>query len=700
MPNIATDRIRLRENFACEFLREGVVFISETGSRLLTGRAERLVARYLDGSLTLDRIIERLHSEVSAAEVCFVVERLKRDGVVVSGPRLDTPERGWEVLGAQPETVGHLREAEIEIVSVGDVGASAVETVAAMVRGLGARIVSRSIASAAESSTPGVFTIVVVDDYLRNALDGINAASLASGRPWLLVKPIGVQAWVGPFFTPGETGCWQCVAQRLRGHRRVDEYLRQRRAADDVATVPLADLPGVTSAAAGFAATAVGKWFVVGRSGLEGALWVFDSATMDWRRHRLVKRPQCPVCGDVARPVATDEGASRQASKANASLQLVARRCGIVDGGFRVASPEQTFERLKHHISPLTGIVSALVDLSDEAGAGRAVGPNFLAHHAFTTGATDVDELRDSLQRAAGGKGLTAAQAQASALCEALERYSGVFDGTETFVRARMRDLGEPALHPNASMLFSERQLSDARYPDAAILGRRTVVLPAGPRRIPARFDPDAEIDWTPVWSLTHERLRYLPTAYCYYGTAHTRRGIRDRRLERLRCRERDRGSRAAGFPGTGRAGWHRHLVVQSRRSPTRRHPPVERFDARQHDGSVCGPGSRNLGARRHNRPRYTDLRGGVLQRRLAANAGPSRFWRAPDAQVALRRAVTELVQSLPSAGRAASPGLPPNDPGPRRSTGSQRRRSRITCISRLTRRPRAYAGRLPAAAA
>ena len=171
------DQIRLRENFACEFLHEGVVFISETGSRLLTGRAERLVAHCLDGSLTLDGIIERLHSEVSAAEVCFVVERLKRDGLVVSGPRLDVPERGWEVLGAQPEAVGHLREAEIEIVSVGDVGATAVETVAATVRGLGARIASRSVTNEAESSTPGVLTIVVADDYLRSALDGINAES-------------------------------------------------------------------------------------------------------------------------------------------------------------------------------------------------------------------------------------------------------------------------------------------------------------------------------------------------------------------------------------------------------------------------------------------------------------------------------------------------------------------------------------------
>ncbi|MEH2038618.1 MAG: YcaO-like family protein [Nostoc sp.] len=25
-------------------------------------------------------------------------------------------------------------------------------------------------------------------------------------------------------------------------------------------------------------------------------------------------------------------------------------------------------------------------------------------------------------------------------------------------------------------------------------------------------------MDWTPVWSLTHQEFKYLPTAYCYYG--------------------------------------------------------------------------------------------------------------------------------------------------------------------------------------
>ena len=31
-------------------------------------------------------------------------------------------------------------------------------------------------------------------------------------------------------------------------------------------------------------------------------------------------------------------------------------------------------------------------------------------------------------------------------------------------------------------------------------------------------LDPGAEIDWTPVWSLTRQEPRYLPTAFCYFN--------------------------------------------------------------------------------------------------------------------------------------------------------------------------------------
>lgn len=32
--------------------------------------------------------------------------------------------------------------------------------------------------------------------------------------------------WSGPLFIPGETGCWECLAQRLKNNRNVEEYIR------------------------------------------------------------------------------------------------------------------------------------------------------------------------------------------------------------------------------------------------------------------------------------------------------------------------------------------------------------------------------------------------------------------------------------------------------------------------------------------
>ncbi len=37
-------------------------------------------------------------------------------------------------------------------------------------------------------------------------------------------------------------------------------------------------------------------------------------------------------------------------------------------------------------------------------------------------------------------------------------------------------------------------------------------------RWVPEPFREDAEIEWTPVWSLSADEPRYLPTSFCYYG--------------------------------------------------------------------------------------------------------------------------------------------------------------------------------------
>ena len=114
-----------------------------------------------------------------------------------------------------------------------------------------------------------------------------------------------------------------------------------------------------------------------------------------------------------------------------------------------------------------------------------------------------------SLRAPCVGTGMTDTQARASALGEAVERYSGVFRGDEVRIKASYGELTGEAIHPNACMNFSARQ-----YREREAWNRRE----AEHNWVPEPFDEDREIEWTPVWSLTEERWKYVATAYCYFG--------------------------------------------------------------------------------------------------------------------------------------------------------------------------------------
>jgi len=168
--------------------------------------------------------------------------------------------------------------------------------------------------------------------------------------------------------------------------------------------------------------------------------------------------------------------------------------------------------RLERHLSPITGVVSALTP-GQRTGlvrdGVRAVVATLEADHNFSDMTDERFFLREGLRRRSGGKGKDPVQARLSALAESIERYSGVFDGTEPRIRATYRALGQAAIHPNAFLCFSDRQYdaADAEYD----LADRT-------RRVPPRFREDAEIEWTPLRRLADGAMRYLPTSLCYFG--------------------------------------------------------------------------------------------------------------------------------------------------------------------------------------
>lgn len=156
--------------------------------------------------------------------------------------------------------------------------------------------------------------------------------------------------------------------------------------------------------------------------------------------------------------------------------------------------------------SPITGIIPGLQRAKDRVDTPLFVyvtGNNLAARY------DSFDKLRRNLRSMCCGKGITDAQARVSGLCEAVERHSGVFRGDEIRRRATQRSLGDAAIDPTACMLFSHAQYRDR---DAWNAPERRLDM------VPLPFDPDAEMEWAPLWSFTRGEHRYLPVSYLFYS--------------------------------------------------------------------------------------------------------------------------------------------------------------------------------------
>src|SRR5262249_47381766 len=136
---------------------------------------------------------------------------LERKGYVGESAACVAPEVAafWSALDQSPTTA--VQRLEASTVAVTALGGLEVAPFAAALAALGIR-----------AAGGGELQVVLTDDYLRPELDACNQAALAAGRAWLLVKPTGTSLWIGPLFRPGHMGCWECLAQRLRGNREVE----------------------------------------------------------------------------------------------------------------------------------------------------------------------------------------------------------------------------------------------------------------------------------------------------------------------------------------------------------------------------------------------------------------------------------------------------------------------------------------------
>ncbi len=462
---------------------DAVYVFSERDVTAVKGGDVEILTPLLDGTRDLPELLaEAAQNGVQAGRARGLVEQLADSAMVAIRPPLpaaSAPIDGyWDAAGIDPLTAAQRTSAPVRLRTVGEVDAA------------NASDIFQQCGLLVGDDPEAALTVVLCDDYLAAELGDVDAEHRHSQKPWLLAKPTGSRIWIGPVFGDrGRSGpCWHCLAQRLWGNRPAEAHVQ--RTMDRLGPVarPSTAMPAVTGAALHLIALEAAKWLAGHRYAGHHCVWTLDSLDLQGVRHEVRARPQCRGCGDPT------------------LLRQQARRPVVLrpdqDEGLR---PDEVFDRFAHLVSPVSGVVKEI--RQDK----RLPAPLYVFGSGAipAIGARSVEGLRARSHAGNAGKGVTPAEAATGALCEALERYSATFQGDEEMVIASLDSLGEAAVHPHTCQLYHPLQYDSRDRWNREHDAFQFVCAP---------FRSDEMISWTPVWSLTRQRHRYLPTAMLYFG--------------------------------------------------------------------------------------------------------------------------------------------------------------------------------------
>jgi oxazoline/thiazoline synthase len=494
---LGSERVGFKKHLRAE-VGNGITYLfSERGMTTLRGADISTITPLLDGTRSLEELLHDTPQDMPREKVEAVVNQLSEAGLI-SVRRSDTEMRADEPTLAYWDTVGLDADAavagtvtkSIALFTLGEV-----DTVAAWsaFRAAGLAVIAGMPLDPAHLDVD--LPVVLCDDYLNPCLGEMSEAMQVTGLPWLLAKPAGGQVWIGPFFEPGAmNSCWYCLANKLSQHRLAESCAVDELGRPGPISPPVASVPPLSTAAMDLVALEATKWLAGQRYQGQRAVWVLDSVDMTSRHHEMRGRPQCQHCGD---PDLMREQAARPV--------VLGPRPKAAGGWHRALTPEETLARYKHLVSPVTGVIKEI----HRDRRGPALFQSYRSGQNSAQRVRSLDVLRATLRMENGGKGVTPLEAEVGALCEAVERYCGTYQGDETRIRGSLDSLGESAVDPRTIQQFHDRQFRDRTGWNASHSQFQHVCDP---------FENDAELDWSPVWSMTAQTHRLLPTGMLYFG--------------------------------------------------------------------------------------------------------------------------------------------------------------------------------------
>ena len=456
---------------------KGVLFYTESGCFVLHGANYARIANAINAQRTTFEIIKPGDGPCSTKELEEAMTDLEKRGLLCEASDLvDEGEAAfWWMQDLDP--YASMERLKNEGISVRVFGNISTKPFLDALEGFHIRV-----------RDDAKFGVVLTDDYLSRGLIDYNNESLSRERSWMLIKPVGSEIWIGPLFIPGRTGCWECLAARLRSNRNAAGE------SDAGLTISRAFTPATLNIAFNLAALNVAKWIVQEElPGLQGQILVEQLLTGNSEVHRLVWRPQCPACGDPLEEIP---------ETVSPLVLHSTKKLFTIDGGHRVMTPEATYEKYRHHVSRITGVIKSLDRHTISTNSVHVYGGSMNCILSNNS----IKMIQDAMT--SSGKGASDAQARTSGLCESLERYCGIYRGDEPRKKAKLKDLGGSARHPYDYMQYSKNQYENR---DSWNASNNTKLF------VPYPFDEEIALEWSPAWSLTRNEIVYLPTSYCYY---------------------------------------------------------------------------------------------------------------------------------------------------------------------------------------
>jgi len=175
-----------------------------------------------------------------------------------------------------------------------------------------------------------------------------------------------------------------------------------------------------------------------------------------------------------------------------------------IDGGSRAIAPEQTVQNIKAFVSPITGLITHLQVLKESAdNPVKIYATAFFKTPVLKDG---VKLANNSFVHTCMGKGVSHSQSQASALCEAIERYCAHYQGDEPLHLASKAQLDKRYYDFQQLVPYSPSQyqnFTDQAHPDAQL------------KQAACRYNGEP-VHWLPIWSLTQDDHVYLPLTSCF----------------------------------------------------------------------------------------------------------------------------------------------------------------------------------------